>query len=144
MCEVVAQFTILNQIPTIYFTPCSVEGLSFELITYLSGIDWRRESGHRLTASDRRQLREYMEIVAGSPFFIEARPLLTTSHIKNTIARANRDIRLVLIDDLQFITLAEEREDRTEKIEEVVTSLERLGNILNLTIVLFESEACGT
>ncbi|MGO8716867.1 MAG: replicative DNA helicase [Smithella sp.] len=129
---------VLSDIPAAIFSlEMSSEALMTRIFSSLSKIDSTRLRRGRVFDKDWPHLVEAVNSIGNAPLFIDDTANLTPMQLKAKARRLKieKDIKLIVIDYLQLMTIAGKTESREREIAEISRSLKSLAKELKLPVV---------
>lgn len=127
-----------QQTPTAIFSmEMSAEQLSFRMIGSIGRVDQQRLRTGRLTEEDWTRVHSAISMMSNVPVFIDDSPGLSPTEVRARARRLKREhgLGLIVVDYLQLMQVAGNKENRATEISEISRSLKALAKELDVPVM---------
>lgn len=113
------------------------EQLVLRILSSLGRVDQSKVRSGRLDEDDWPRLTSTMNLLNEVPLYIDDTPALTPTELRSRARRLKRehDLGLIVIDYLQLMQVAGNKENRTNEISEISRSLKALAKELGVPVI---------
>ncbi|MEW6353843.1 MAG: replicative DNA helicase [Pseudomonadota bacterium] len=129
---------IKTQLPVAIFSmEMPAEQLAMRMMSSLGRIDQHKVRTGKLDDDDWPRLTSAVGILAEAPLYIDDTPALNPTELRARARRLKREhgLGLIVIDYLQLMQTAGNKENRTNEISEISRSLKALAKELNVPVI---------
>ena len=136
--NIVEHAGIKSEVPVAVFSmEMPAEQLTMRLLSSLGRIDQSRLRTGRLDDDDWPRLTSSLNMLTGTPIYIDDTPALSPGELRARCRRLKRDhgLGLIMVDYLQLMQVPGTKENRTAEISEISRGLKALAKELSVPVI---------
>ena len=136
--NIVEHAGIRSEMPVAVFSmEMPAEQLTMRMLSSLGRIDQHRLRTGRLDDDDWPRLTSTVNMLSGTPIFIDDTPALSPGELRSRCRRLKREhgLGLVMVDYLQLMQVPGNKENRTAEISEISRGLKALAKELSVPVI---------